>query len=427
MATLADRFKAFMNPIPSGEIASRPLAMTTPAPVVTEGDGYAKFAVERTRAGVIKECRGMYKNDPRVEKMHRMYARDLVRGGFVVRSDNEAATQVVVDLQQRINLNQALEDWLRLSQRDGDTFLEVTVAGDKIGNVTRKPTLKMHRNSNAADMFDDPARAFWMGSDDYMSTEVPADAIWFAEWQMIHARWNHDEESRYGTPMMQSARQQYKYVVDGELNVAVRRKIGGAQIRQHIVEGNAADVEKYKEQNKSAFGKLAAVVDLFSNKPGSLNVVQGDGNIDRIADVQHHIATMFTASDVPMELIAYGGDLNRDILGEKKAEYEETLNQGREWATTEIIKPLIEREWLLHGILPQTVKYKILWRKATMLDPQQLTSLADAAMKLRILGIPDEQIKIILAVYLRDVDVEILNGDGFNPEQFAQSLKGLSI
>jgi hypothetical protein len=432
MPTLSDRFKAFMNPTPP----LAPPQMSTfgegkPAPVITE-DVYSRFKVERDRNSIIKDCRGMYDDDPRVEKMHRMYARDLLRGGFVLKTDDTQASDIVAALQERLKLNQALEDWLRLSMRDGDSFLEVTPAqmsGSQfqIAGVTRKPTLQMHRNSNSADQFESAERAFWMGSETFMGMEPPKDAIWFPEWKIIHARWNHDEESRYGRPMMRSARRQFKYVQDGELNVAVRRKIGGAQLRQHVIEGSAADVEKYKEDNKLALGKLAAVIDFFSNKASSLTVHQGDGNIDRIGDVQHHIATMATASDVPMELMAYGGDLNRDILGEKKDAYEETLNQGREWATVEIIQPLIEREWMLNGILPASVKYKIIWRKAKSLSPTDLRDLADAASRLRVLGVKEDVVQLILASYLRDVDLEILNGDGLDSTAFAQNLKGLSI
>jgi hypothetical protein len=429
MPTLSDRFKAFMNP--NAEVASPGALATTPSPaaVITE-DVYSRFKVERDRASVIKDCRDMYGDDPRVQKMHRMYARDLLRGGFVLKTDNEQASEIIKAMQERLQLNQSLEDWMRLSMRDGDSFLEVTpsqVTGStyQVQSVTRKPTLSMHRNSNSADQFDNPERAFWMGES--FGGEPPKDAIWFPEWKIIHARWNHDEESRYGMPMMKAARKQYKYVQDGELNVAVRRKIGGAQLRQHVIEGSAADVQKYKEDNKLALGKLAAVIDFFSNKASSLTVHQGDGNIDRIGDVQHHIATMATASDVPMELMAYGGDLNRDILGEKKEAYEETLNQGREWATTEIIQPLIQREWMLHGIFPASVKYKIIWRKAKSLSPTDLRDLADACSRLRILGMKEEAIQLILASYLRDVDLEIMNGDGLDSAAFANNLKGLSI
>jgi hypothetical protein len=312
--------------------------------------------------------------------------------------------------------------------RDGDSFLELSVDDSLlISKVTRKPTLQVHRNSNSADEFDKPERAFWMANELYAGMEPPKDALWFPIWKIIHARWNHDEEQRYGRPMMQTARKHFKYVEDGELNVAVRRKIGGAQLRQHVVEGSPADVEAYKENNKATLGKLAAVIDFFSNKPSSLTVHQGDGNLDKIGDVEHQIATMFTASDVPMELVAYGASLNRDVLGEKKEQYDEILNQSREWASLQIIQPLLERQWLMQGILPASVDYKIIWRKAKTLSPADLRDLADAGSRLKVLGIKDEIIQMLMASFLRDVDVDLLNSDGFSAEQFAKSLQGISI
>jgi len=426
MPTLKQRIDAFFNPSPT----------PGPSPLVGEGNiapviadsVMSKFQVEHTRAAVVKDCRAMYDGDPRVEKMHRDYARDLLRNGYIIKTKDERAKQVADDFQKKLNLNQRLEDWLRLSMRDGDSFLEISVDDAlMISDVTRKPTLQVHRNSNKADKFDNAKRAFWMTSETYMMTEPPKDAIWFPEWKMIHARWNHDEEQRYGRPMMKSARKQFKYVEDGELNIAVRRKIGGAQLRQHVVEGSEADVKKYKEDNQASLGKLAAVIDFFSNKPSSLTVHQGDGNLDKIGDVQHHIATMFTASDEPMELIAYGGDLNRDILGEKKEQYDEVLNQGREWTTIEIIQPLLERQWLMQGILPASVDYKIIWRKAKSITPADLRDLADAGSRLKVLGVKDEIIQLLMASFLRDVDVDLLNSDGFSAEQFAQTLKGISV
>jgi hypothetical protein len=426
MPTLKQRIDAFFNPAltPSPSPSGRG---EQPAAVIPESV-MSKFQVEQNRSAVIKDCRAMYDGDPRVEKMHRDYARDLLRNGFIIKTKDDTAKQIADALQKRLKLNQRLEDWLRLSMRDGDSFLEVSVDDAlQISDVTRKPTLQVHRNSNNADKFDNPNQAFWMGNDMWMTTEPPKDAIWFPEWKMIHARWNHDEESRYGRPMMRSARKHFKYVEDGELNVAVRRKIGGAQLRQHVIEGAASDVKAYKEENQAALGKLSAVIDFFSNKPGSLTVHQGDGHLDNIGDVEHHIATMFAASDEPMELVAYGGNLNRDILGEKKEQYDEILNQGREWTTIEIIQPLLERQWLMQGILPATVDYKIIWRKAKSLTPADLRDLADAGSRLKVLGVKDEIIQLIMASFLRDVDVDLLNSDGFSAEQFAKSLQGISI
>jgi len=421
MATLMQRINAFFNP---------------PSAVTTERGGgvesvtaeYEKLKADRERIATIKTCRTMYATDPRVEKAHRFYARDIVRAGFIVKTKNLEAKQIAAELQKRLGINQVLENAVRETSRDGDSFYEIVV--DEALNITkmsRKPTLQVRRNSNKQDEFENPAQAFWMSGDTWMTPEAPKDAIWFAQWQMIHAPWNHDEGQRYGTPMFSASTSAFKRVQDGELNVAVRRKIGGAQIRHHVIEGSPSDVEAYKENNRAAFGKISAVTDLFSNKPGTVTVTQGDGNIDKIGDVNHHVATMMTASDVPMELIAYGGELNRDILGEKKEEYEETLSQGREWLTEQIVAPLLERQWLLAGILPDAVDYEIVWRTAKPLTPADLRDLADALSRYKLLGVKDEIIQALAAMYLRNVDDDILSMDGFSVDQFAQNLKGVSI
>lgn len=423
MPTLMQRVRAFFNPPEPGD--STTTAISQPAEIVEE---YERLKADRYRLAIIKTCRAMYDGDTRVRKAHRFYARDIVRAGFIVKTKNLEAKQIAAGLAKRMNVNQMLEDAVRLTSRDGDSFYEVVINENlEIVRLSRKPTRQMHRNSNKQDVFENPERAFWLGPENWFSTEPPKDAIWFANWQIIHARWDHDEENRYGTPMFASATGAFKRVQDGEINVAVRRKIGGAQIRQHIVEGSPADLEKYKEDNKAAFGKLAAVTDLFTNKKGALNVVQGDGNIDKIGDVTHHVATMMTASDVPMELIAYGEGLNRDILGEKKEEYEETLSQGREWLTDQIVAPLLERQWLLKGILPAEIDYEIVWRTAKPMTPADIRDLMDALAKAKLLGMKDEIVQSIAAMYLRNVDDDILNMDGFSVDQFAQNLKGISI
>jgi hypothetical protein len=421
MATLKQRVNAFFNPPVQAETTSAASQQSISAE-------YEKLKADQDRIAIVKSCQLMYETDPRVKKDIRISARDMVKAGFIIKTKNAEAKAIADRLQKRLDLNQVLEDASRETQRDGDSFYEVVINNDlDISEASRKPTLQVHRNSNSKDKFDDPTHAFWMGPAQWYSPEPSKDALWFSEWQMIHVRWDHEKNKRYGSPKYSSATSAFKRVQDGELNVAVRRKLGGAQIRQHIVEGSPADVEAYKENNKASFGKISAVTDLFSNKPGSLNVFQGDGNIDKIGDVNHHVSTLMTASDLPMALIGYGGDLNRDVLGDQKEEYEDTLSQDREWLTSQLVKPLLERQWLLKGILPASIDYKIIWRTAKPLTPADLRDLADGLARLRVSGVKEEIIQTIAAMYLRNVEEEILNSDGFSAEQFAKSLQGISI
>lgn len=421
--------KSFINAIfrrgnPPVETTAQPAS--TPA-AGKEDDLYARMRADRERAKVVQTCVRMYDTDTRVKKAHRFYARDIVRAGYFVKTKDSEAKVIADALQKRLKLNQALEDAVRETSREGDSFYEVVVDENMdIVELNRQPTLQMRRNSNKNDKFDDPARAFWMHANSWAG-EPPKDAVWFAEWQIIHARWDHEKNKRYGTPMFASATGAFKRVEDGEINVAVRRKIGSAQIRHHTVEGGDSEVKKYREDNAAVFGKLGAVIDLVSNGAAKLDVHQGDGNVDKIADVQHHVGAMMAASDVPMELIVYGDGLNRDILGEKKEEYENTLVQGREWVSDQILAPLLELQWLLKGILPENVNYEIGWRTGKALTPADLRDLADGLAKWKLLGADDEVLKQMAALYLRGVDMEILSGDGFSVEQFANNIKGISI
>lgn len=391
-----------------------------------------KFSAETDRANIVKQCRLMYKTDPRVEKMLTTLGRDTLGNGFVIKVTNNAKAQSEADaLQTRLRLNQKLERYVRLTPRDGDSFLQVTVAQSMdIISFTRKPTLNVHRNSNKADEFDDPQRAFWMADNLYAGMDPPKDAVWFANWEMIHARWQWDEENRYGTPMMGSSTGAFKKVTEGEIDVSVRRKTRAGMRYHHVVEGSAADVESYKETNKAAFANpLSAQADFFSNKPGGITAIEGDARLSEIEDIKHHIATMFTGGDVPMELIAYGEGLNRDILGEKKAEYGEILRQVREWVSDEIIKPLFERQWLLKGILPEGLKYSIEWRRASTLTAQDIQAITSAAVQMRLLGVAEEVIQAVLANYLPGIDAAMLlpQGSAGDTGRFADMLKGISV
>jgi len=388
-----------------------------------------KFKAETERKAVIEECRKMYKTDLRIKKAFRMLAQDTMKGGFSVKTANAQAQAEADALFSRLGLNQKLERYVRLTPRDGDSFLQNVIDENmNIVSLTRKPTLRMRRNTDDADQFSDPSKAFWMADKMYWGMDPPKDVTWFAQWEIIHARWEWDEESRYGTPMFASGTGTFRKVTEGEIDMAVRRKTRAGMRYHHVIEGNASDVEAYKELNKTALNNPnIAAADFFSNKPGGINAVQGDANMDQIADVKHQIATLFAGSDVPMELVAYGEELNRDILGDKREEYEEILRQVREWTVDEILKPLLELQWLLKGILPDGLEYEIISKHATGLKAQDFLTITDAVLRMKILGIADEVIKAILEKQLGvDIGELIPQTDG-ETERFANLLKGLSV
>ena len=368
---------------------------------------------DNDRAAIVRKCREMYRNDPRAKRMVRTLARDMVRGGFVVKTTNPLALEEAQHLQQRLNLDMLLDDWVRLSIRDGDSFLELGVDGAlDIVEVTRKPVLEIGRACDEYDRFPDPEHAFWWTDEMWLGQGTPrtddAGVTWFSLWQIIHARWDHDTGERYGTPMLASGRGHFKKVQEGELDVAIRRKTRSGMKYVHVIEGgDESDIEAYKEFNQDALNNpFAAVADFFTSKPGTIQAIQGDGMLGEMTDVKHQIATWMMSGETPMELLGYGENLNRDVLGEKKAEYDETLEQLREWVSDQLIKPLVERQWLMKGIYPKSVEYTIEWRAKQVLTPTMVKEAATAAMQLRLLGVTDEIVAGILARFLPGVEAD---------------------
>ncbi len=375
-----------------------------------------RFAAEQGRAQIVGFSRKMYEEDPRVEGILSDVARDAVKGGFTVKTGDARAEESAQKLIKRLKLGTHLVDWVRLTFRDGDSLIEIGVdEGRQITSATRKPTLAMRRHSNRQDRFDDPTRAFWYSEHSWDITPPP-EALWFAEWQIVHARWDHDEGSRYGSPLFASADSPYKRVKEGELDIAVRRKTRAGMKYLHVVEGaDQPGLDAYKENNKQALDNpFAMVADFFSNKPGSITTVQGDMTLGNIDDVMHHLRTFWVASPVPMSLVGYGQDLNRDVLDKQKEQYDEELSPITEWIETDIVKPLLERQWLLDGILPEGLGYEIEWQPKTKLSSQDLLNVSQAALTLRTLGFGDEAIVSILQRFLPGIDVRAALNAGTN-------------
>lgn len=374
----------------------RPRSMTAHAVVA--------FSSAQDRLSQIKESRAMYRADTRVRKAVRATARDAVKGGPAVKvKNNPKAEQIATDLIKRLTLASHLDDWSRLTFRDGDTFLQIGVDGaGEVALVKRMPTLQMHRNTDERDMFTDPARAFWQSDEFYANGEPPDDAVWFAQWQIIHARWEHDEGSRYGEPMFSVGTKAYKRMTTGEDNMATRRWARAGMSRVHVLKGaDETAIETYKERNREALEDPAAgVADFYTNTEGGVTAMQGDANLHQFDDVMHHVRTFSLASPIALGLLGYGQDLNRDVLDEQKEQYDRELEQITQWLEDEIVKPLLHLQWLLKGLLPESLDYDVTWKNKGTLTAADLKSATDAALNMRALGLGDDIVFATLARFI---------------------------
>lgn len=408
---MIEKFQALFRPRETQEIP-----VTLVSPPSRPSSLVNRFSAERDRRAMIEEARQMYEEDPRCDGVISTLARDAVKNGFDLAIDGPRAMEasdLVDELLTQLDLTNRLDDWARLTLRDGDTFLEVaTNAQGRIVHVSRKPTLEMYRWTDSFDQFKDPERAFFW-TDQHFGGDPPRDATFFAEWQIIDARYKRDEGSRYGRPLFASARKPYKRMSEGELDIAIRRKTRAGMKYVHSLEdASEGDIQAYQTRNKAALtDPFAAVADFFSSKRTNIQSIQGDARLAEIDDVLHHIDTWATASPVPLELIGYGRNINRDVLEQKKEQYDDSLQGFRGWLTVEFIKPLVERQWLLAGIWPDGLNWSVDWKMGKAPTATGVKDISQALVALRATGLfADDSLLRLFGMLFPgfDVDAEIV-------------------
>lgn len=363
------------------------------------------------RRALIEDCRAMRRSDPRAAGVIGTVARDAVRGGVRVEvrdgPDAARAQESADSLLRRVRLNHRLDDFLRMAFTDGDLFLEHSVDdGAQVVALTRKPTLEMNRASDRSDRFADPARAYWLGES--WDGEPPKDAIWLADWQITHARWDHDDGSRYGRPLFAAARTAHKRLTEGEFDVAVRRKTrSGLRYVHKLVGARPEQVEEYKRMNQDVLNDpFAALADFFVNFEGGIEAVQGDANLHEIGDVLHHLRTWAISAPVPLPLLGYGEHVNRDVLERQQQQYDRALMEITSWAIGDIVTPIVELQWLLDGIWPSSLGYTIAPPTTEVLVAASLRDAADAAIKLRAAGLPPDLLWPVVARLIPGLDAQ---------------------
>lgn len=408
MANLIELFQNLFKPR-EAQLQSQ----TTVEPPLRTSALQRMFSAENTRRSMIQDCQRMYDEDTRPQGVIKTLARDTVKAGFelMVSGPRSAeAKQIAEDLIKRVNVMKRIEQWVNSTLRDGDSFFELGAnSAGLIVEVTRKPTLELHRWSDDFDQFYDPSKAFFWTDQSWNGINPPNNAVYFAEWQIIHARGDHEENRRYGRPLFASARKAYKRMTEGELDVSIRRKTrSGLKFLHALEDATEADIETYKSRNKSVLSDpFGAIADFFSNKKTSVSAIQGDANLQEIGDIEHHIHTWWIASPTPMALLGYGKDLNRDILDEQKEQYDSAKESLSAWLAEEILRPLIERQWLLLGLWPDSLDWSIEWATKDSLTADILLKAAQALTALVATGkFTDETLIRLFSRFVPGFDAE---------------------
>ncbi|MHB0976890.1 MAG: hypothetical protein ACYC1U_06820 [Candidatus Aquicultorales bacterium] len=374
-----------------------------------------KFRIEMGRVASIKEANLLYKTLDPVKGVIRAIASNATMGGFKVVCEDERARPILEACATRTKMNEKAAGFLRKGTTEGDLFIQKVVDGTgKITDIKRMPALTLRRNSNDADEFDDPLKAFYQvdplsGGYFALRPEEAYDVTWFAEWQIVHGRWDHTDGERYGESLIFASRSSAKKIQEGSLDMAIRRKTRAGMKYLHALEGaNEADLEAYKERNKKALAdKYAAIADFFSNKKTSIEAIQGDARLKEIDDVMFHVNLFFSGVPVPKAILGFEESINRDVLEEQTEQYLRELDTAEGWLT-ELYREILDFELLLNGILPETVDYALQWGdRRSKQKIEALTKIVDVVIKLRTTELlPDDMLLDVISEYLPDLDMD---------------------
>jgi hypothetical protein len=323
------------------------------------------------RRSIIYDVRKMLADNPMLAEAASVFVDTALSKSFTVTVDKSAKRGVTAGLQskaQRIidrvirdcKLKEEVPSWAKRALREGDLFIQPVVeeGGGTLCDAVAMPTVSMERLSDNRDHFSDPLACFRQV--DITTNETIA---LFAQWQMIHARWEHESGERYGNSQYLQLRTMNKLFLKMVTDMAIRRHVRGPLRRFHQVgneknPGSWDDVEKY-----IALNKMDDNVGIQEDYYGTFNVMvhtlEGDAKLSEIEDVQFILNVLFPRTGIAKGLIGFGEEVSRDILDDQREFLHTRQDLLIDWVNDHVLRPLFNLALLLEDINPDAISYTI--------------------------------------------------------------------
>lgn len=350
---------------------------------------YQRFEPSMAFRATVLEIRQMDRLDGRVKRIHGKTAREAAKGGLVLNISPKATRILNLwnEYQRRLELDrrEKLESDVRGLMMEGnlpmqwvvDTDSKVVVRGLRMPSETIKPRV------NGAGQFESVTAAYeqW----DWLTGKVIAT---FPLWQLMMVRLqpdNYDNWGSLGRPYLDATRPVWRQLQLTEKNLVVRRHVRAPMRFNHVLEGASdPELKKYETEHKAKIGQVTT--DFYQNRKGGVTAIQGDANLEQIADVEYLLDTFFAGAPAPKGLFGYAGDLSRDILEDMKRDYFEEIDSLQDTAS-HIYELGFRLDLLLHGINPDEEEMWVSYAERRTETPNQR---ADLALKHQALGVPQD-------------------------------------
>ncbi|MFN4360534.1 MAG: hypothetical protein ACK4F4_07400 [Hylemonella sp.] len=357
----------------------------TPSDVAMERY-YRQMWIDTERRAVVQLIRKMDHQDGRVKEIHSKTAGDIIRGGLVLQCKSPALRKAWEQFQGRLQLNNAekLKSDARGLIMEGNLMLQLVPNQNRqIVSGVRMPSDTMVPMADMNGRFKNPALA-WEQRDVMTGTVLAS----FAAWQMAVGRLdpdNWDDVGCMGRPLLDACAKTWRKLTMTEEDLVIRRRTRAPLRLSHILEGaDDTTLQAYRKEVENEKGEITT--DFYANRKGGVTAVQGDANMDQIADVVHLLDTFFAGAPGPKALFGYTGDLNRDILEDLKRSYYDKVD-GLQDAGAGTYAYAFRIDQLLQGVDPDPDDFYLRYAERRTETANQV---ADLGLKWQALGLPED-------------------------------------
>ena len=348
---------------------------------------YRQMTVDPQLRAAILEIRRMDRLDGRVKKLHGRMARAAVKGGLKLMwsgPENRRINALWSEFQRRLSLHNQLkrESDARGLAMEGNLALQWVLGPEgRVARAVRMPSETLVPQVTAAGVFKDVGRAY--AQYDLLQGRVIAE---FALWQLSLGRLdpdNYDDWGSMGRPYLDATRPCWRKLVMTEEDLVIRRRHRAPLRTAHVLEGASKDdLEAYQLQVEA--DESTITTNYYLNRKGAVTAVQGDANLDQIADVVHLLDTFMTGAPAPKGLFGYADGLSRDVLEDMKKDFFEELDAMQDQIAG-VYHEGFRLDCLLAGVNPDNYQFQVGFSERQTESPTQAT---DRALKLLALGVP---------------------------------------
>jgi hypothetical protein len=336
----------------------------------------------------VLDIRDMDRRDGRVKKIHARMARTAVKGGLQLATSSQNKT--IIDawkrFENRLGLAnpQKLESDARALVMEGNLMLQTVLDGEtRVAQAIRMPSETFLPKVAPNGVFLDPQNA-WEQYDLTTGVKLAGFALWEIAWARLTPD-NFDDMGSRGRPYLDASRTVWKQLRMTEDDLVIRRRTRAPLRMAHVLEGATKDdLDDYRRTVEEDQDRVTT--DYYLNRKGGVQAVQGDANLDQIADVAYLLDTFFAGAPAPKGLFGYSGDLNRDILEDLKRDYYEEIDAIQD-IQAHVYEQIFRFDLLLQGINPDEFDFYIEFAERRTDTPNQR---ADLALKYQAMGVPRE-------------------------------------